>query len=121
MLRSLLAAAAVLVSSPALAQSGGDAAAGAGLFQTVCGSCHSTEPGKNGFGPSLAHVVGRKAASAPDFQYTPALTAWGKVLTPETLDAFLAAPTDVVPGTAMAIPIVDAKSRADLIAYLKTQ
>ena len=131
MLRSVLAVSAILMSTAALAQPvapaapaaapAGDATAGAAQFQTVCSACHSVEAGNNGVGPSLSHLVGRKAASTPDYQYTPALTAWGKVFTPEVLDSFLAAPTDVVPGTAMAIPTTDAKARADLIAYLKTQ
>ena len=40
--------------SRAIAQA--DAAAGKTAFANQCSSCHTTEPGKNAFGPSLAGV-----------------------------------------------------------------
>jgi cytochrome c2 len=43
------------------AHAAGDAAAGKTVFANQCASCHTTEVGKNGFGPSLAAVLGRKA------------------------------------------------------------
>jgi cytochrome c len=38
----------------------------------------------------------------------------------QTLDSYLAAPTKVVPGTAMLVAVSGASDRADIIAYLKT-
>jgi len=38
-----------------------------------CAACHSTEPGKTVFGPSLHGVGGRKAGSLPGYDYSPAL------------------------------------------------
>ena len=43
-----------------------------------------------------------------------------KRLIAKTLDEFLVNPTTKVPGTMMLIPVPDAKTRADIIAYLAT-
>ena len=53
---------ATLVSS-AHAFAAGDAVAGKTAFENQCASCHSTEPGKQGFGPSLAAVIGRRSGT----------------------------------------------------------
>jgi cytochrome c len=109
---SLLLAAAA---TPALAQ---DAAAGAVVFKQRCQTCHTATPGqRHGVGPNLAGVAGRKAAST-DFNYSAALQGSGLVWNAATLDRFIAAPSKVVPGTRMLIPVTDAKQRADLVAYL---
>src|SRR5205823_6990230 len=42
------------------------------LFRTSCGICHTIQPGQNRVGPSLAGVVGRKAGTAPPFNYSDA-------------------------------------------------
>jgi cytochrome c2 len=42
----------------------GNATAGKTGFENQCASCHSTEPGKQGFGPSLAGVLGRQSCRA---------------------------------------------------------
>ena len=47
----------------AQAHAGGDAAAGKTAFANQCASCHTVEAGKNGFGPSLAGVVGRHSGT----------------------------------------------------------
>src|SRR5690606_2556959 len=39
----------------------------------VCAACHSTEPGKNGLGPTLAGVFGAKAGHIDDFNYSEAM------------------------------------------------
>ena len=119
LLAGTIAVLAALSASAALA-AGGDAAAGRRTFVARCGLCHSAGPGvgEAGQGPPLAGVVGRKAASAPDFDYTTALKASHLIWTPANLDRFLAGPSKLVPGTAMPVAIGDAKVRADLIAYL---
>ena len=108
--------------SPAAARAapmGGDAGAGKAVFAARCGLCHSAgDVGEAGQGPALAGVVGRRAASAPGFDYTSALKASHLTWTPANLDRFLAGPSKLVPGTAMPIAVSDAKTRADLIAYL---
>ncbi len=118
-----IAAVAALLAGPAFAQGApaGDAAKGATLFKQRCGVCHQTVAGKNGVGPSLDKVVGRKAASAPGFSYTDALKASGLTWKKPVLDTFLTAPGKLVKGTAMPISTPSAQDRADLIAYLATQ
>ena len=78
--------------------------------------CHA--PG--GQGPSLKGVVGRKAASLPDFHYSAALAASGLTWTPANLDHFLAGPAAMVHGTAMTVMLPDPAQRRDLISYLAT-
>lgn len=105
------------------ASQAGDAARGETLFGR-CAKCHTVDPGKHKLGPSLAGVVGRPAASAEGFSYSPAMTAHGDagvVWAADTLDAFLADPRGVVPGTRMAFPgLKDAADRANVIAYLES-
>ncbi len=120
--RICMAALAALLSSAAQAAvpAPGDPVHGKQVFAARCGLCHSAGPGEGeaGQGPPLAGVVGRKAASAAGFGYTDALKASKLVWTPANLDRFLAGPSRLVPGTAMPIAVGDAKTRADLIAYL---
>lgn len=96
----------------------GDAAAGEAVFAR-CAACHRAN-GQNGVGPHLDGVVGRSAASVPDFAYSGALRAMeGQPWTPERLDAFLTNPRGFAPGTKMAFAgLPDAQDRADLIAWL---
>lgn len=109
-----------MAAAAAPAFAAGDAAHGKSLFQDRCGLCHTGAPGDGdgGQGPDLWGVVGRKAASAPGFGYTPALKASNLTWTPATLDTFLTAPAKAVPGTAMPVSTPNPKDRADLIAYL---
>ena len=71
---ALAAIAALLLGSmPGLAD--GDAAAGKQAFTTTCGACHSTEPGINKIGPSLAGIVGSKSGAVAGYNFSPALKA----------------------------------------------
>ena len=111
-------AAVVAVSAPTA--SAGDAASGAKLF-AQCRVCHSVEPGKNGLGPSMHGVVGRKAGTLAGFNYSPAMKASGFVWSDAKLNDYLRAPMKSVPGTKMAFAgIADDKRRAEVIAYLDT-
>jgi cytochrome c len=96
-----------------------DAAAGARVFRSQCSICHSPQPGRNIIGPSLFGVVGRHSGTIPDFHYSAANRASGLVWNPPTLDRYLTAPREVVPGTLMTYPgLKDDHQRSDLIAYL---
>lgn len=86
----------------------------------ICATCHSTEPGKVGIGPSLAGVVGR-TAGATDYNYSPAMKASGVHWDAATLDAYIASPHSIVPGTKMSYAgLKDAKKRAAIVEYLET-
>lgn len=95
-----------------------DANAGKTFFGQQCALCHSAAPGDNGGaqGPLLHGVFGRPAANG-NFNYSQALKAAGLTWDAATLDRFLAAPTDTVPGTSMVIPIQDSTDRENVIAY----
>jgi cytochrome c len=86
----------------------------------VCGSCHAVSPGRQGAGPNLAGVWGRKAGSLPDYPYSDALKSSGIVWNAQTLDIWLTAPMKMVPGTKMVIGVPDAEGRKAVIRYLQT-
>ena len=95
---------------------------GKATFDTMCGVCHSVQKtGGPVEGPNLIGVVGREAASQPDFsKYSEALKASRITWTRQTLDQFLVNPMAMVPGTLMPMLIPDDKTRADVVAYLAT-
>lgn len=119
-LGGMLCAAAALAAlgSAALAQTAapGDAARGEKLYQAKCGGCHSLD--MNRIGPAHRGVVGRKAGSAPNYAYSPALKAADIVWDEKTLDLWLQNPMAMVKGTRMGFRLSDARDRADIIAYL---
>ena len=121
-LAAAFAAAVMIAAAPAFA--GGDAAAGKKVFQQhLCFSCHSFDEGKNGVGPSLHGVFGRKAGEAPGYTYSDALKGSGIVWTAENLDKWVQGPTKVVKGTKMILakPVTDAADRENLIAYIQEE
>jgi cytochrome c len=103
---------------PAIA-SAQDAAAGKQVFGQ-CAACHATSD-SNGIGPGLKGIDGRKVGSAAGFRYSSAMSGTAYSWDAKTLDAFLAAPSKAIPGSAMPFPgLPDPKQRADVIAYLQT-
>jgi nitrite reductase (NO-forming) len=84
-----------------------------------CQVCHSLEPGKNGLGPSLAGIVGKKAASVPNYAYSEALRASNLTWDAATLDRYLQDPQKLVPGNKMPFPGMRTENeRRDVIAYV---
>lgn len=97
-----------------------DIARGKMLFD-VCAGCHGIETRVDDQAPSLGRVIGRRAGTLPDFQYSSAMLTANFVWDESRLDRFLADPQAVVPGTRMPIAgIQDKNDRADIIAYVKT-
>ena len=87
-----------------------------------CMSCHTVAAGRNIVGPSLHGVVGRKAASLPDYPYSDALKRSGLTWDEATLDKWVAAPAKLAPGTKMVFfGMPDAAKRKELIDYLARQ
>lgn len=111
-------AALVLGSSRGLAA--GDAAAGKQALTTTCGICHSTEPGVNKIGPSLAGIVGGKSGTVPGYNFSQALKAANITWDEQTLDKWLQNPQTDVHGTKMVVSVPDAEKRHNIIAYLAT-
>jgi cytochrome c len=120
-MRFLIAAAAsvtvVAASFPALGA--GDAARGAIVYESLCAGCHALD--ENRVGPAHRGVFGRKAGSAPDYDYSSAVASSKVVWSEETLDRWLSGPEKFIPGQKMSITVTDAADRRDVIAYLKAQ
>jgi len=93
----------VLTCAASLAHAQGDAARGEKKFED-CAACHSLMAGENGVGPSLAGVIGRKAATLDDYRYSPALKRSNIVWSPQTLDNFISDPQKAVPPIACPMP-----------------
>lgn len=93
------------------------------LLFTQCQACHQVKPGAPSLlGPNLSGIMGRKAASAPGFRYSPALKKSNLVWNAATLDKWLARPAALVPGNTMAYPgLPKAEDRAAVIAWLKAE
>jgi cytochrome c len=95
--------------------------AGQRIWNSNCVACHALErDGPSGVGPGLWNVVGSRAAQRPDFAYSDAMRKAAPIWTEAALDRFLRAPSEFLPGTAMAaIGISDDADRAGLIAFLR--
>ena len=102
---------AALPGAPAMAQATGET-----LFKQRCGMCHT--PGKSLMGPDLTGLMTR--AARPAFAYSPAMQKQPVKWDAARLDAFLAAPQKVVPGSKMMVMAAAPADRALLIGYLKT-
>jgi len=88
-----------------------------------CRACHSLEAGgANKVGPNLYGVFGRIAGGAPGFNYSDAITQSSIVWSAESLNDWLARPSDFLPGNRMVfVGIRKPEDRANLIAYLKRE
>ena len=95
-----------------------DAAAGQALYESKCTGCHSVDADR--IGPRHRNVVGRKVASVPGYDYSPALKKLGGVWTPARLDKWLSGTQKMAPGSKMYIEIDDPAQRRLLVAYLKS-
>jgi cytochrome c len=100
-----------------------DADIGARKFNQ-CAACHKISPDAPDFGgPNLYGVYGQpRGQHSPRFGYTAALRDAGGIWDAATLDAWIANPKAVVPGTSMQFAgVPDRLDRADIIAYLRSQ
>lgn len=114
----LAAVAGLCAPSAATAQQLAD---GAQLFQQRCSGCHSMEAGQNRVGPHLSGLVGRTAGSVDGARYSAAMRDSAIVWDSHTLDGFLAAPGEVVPGTTMTVAVPDPAQRAAIIDLLQSR
>ena len=93
---------------------------GASLFKQQCATCHTTnlsDPVRQG--PSLFKIVGRSAGKVDGFRYSGGFTEANFVWDDARLDAYLANPQAVIPGSNMAYRQARSETRAAIIAYLK--
>ena len=95
-----------------------DAETGRLVFRK-CQACHSLQAGKNGLGPSLAGIVGKKAGSVADYNYSPSMKTSGLTWDTATLNVYLPDPQKKVPGNKMPFPGLKTENeRNAVIAYL---
>jgi cytochrome c len=111
----------MLMTQSALAQA--DAENGKEVFKG-CRACHQVGAGaKNGIGPSLNGIIGRKAGTINGFDYSDPnkqAGAKGLVWTEDKLFEYLQSPGDFMPDNKMTFAgVKDEADRRDLIAYLK--
>lgn len=107
----------LLFGPPSLrAEPAGDLRRGEQIYSR-CMGCHSLQVNRTG--PRHCGLIGRPAGSVPGFNYSAAMRESGLVWDINTLDAFLAAPLQKVPGTTMTYAgITEPQQRRDLIAWL---
>lgn len=104
--------------TPAPTAAIGDVATGKLVFRK-CQACHSLEPGKNGLGPSLAGLIGKKASDVPNYNYSQAMKGSNLTWDVATLDAYLSDPQKLVPGNKMPFPGLKTENeRNAVIAFL---
>jgi cytochrome c len=118
----MIGAAFILVAFAATnAEAAGNAAQGKTDFGT-CSVCHHTDKASgNGLGPNLFGVAGRKAGTAANFSYSPALKGSGITWSDDKLKAWITNPAALVPGNRMAFAgLSNPKQVDDVIAYLHT-
>ena len=70
-------------------------------------------------GPRLYGIFGRKAGSVADYHYSEAMKKSGIVWTDGTLDGYLAATQDFMPGNKMYGGLAIEQDRIDLLFWLK--
>jgi cytochrome c len=113
------------IGDPALGTPGDPLAAygndrGAQVFR-ACVACHTLKASAPPrAGPTLAGIFGRRIATQPDYDFSPALRKLGIVWTPETVSKlFEIGPAAYTPGTKMPEQRVGAEDRAALVRFLE--
>lgn len=111
----------LLLSAPSsLAQQPANNDTGQQAFNNACRTCHSVKEGDNRLGPNLNKIVGRKAGSLPDYNYSSSMKEAGFAWDPDKLARFMVKPDEVVSGNKMQ-PYggISAEEAAKVIAYLQ--
>jgi cytochrome c len=109
----------VAFASAAAAQGGliADPKAGEAVYAR-CLACHALA--YNRTGPKHCGLIGRRAGSVLEFEYSAAMKRANWMWNEKMLNRFLADPLKTVPGTTMGYAgVKNRQERADLIAYIQ--
>jgi cytochrome c len=108
--------------SQELMSQGKEAASEQQAFNNACRTCHTVKEGDNRQGPNLYKIIGRKAGSLPDYNYSSAMKGAGFVWDEEKLEHFIASPDEVVPGNNMKpySGLASTDDRTKVIAFLQS-
>jgi cytochrome c2 len=118
--KALIVSFSLALAMAASAEAASDPKNGEQIFNRQCKACHSLEAGKNGIGPTLHGVFGRKAGTVEGYSYSAAMKNSGVVWNEDTLKKYLADPHKFIPGDKMVFAgTKDEAQLDDLIAYLK--
>jgi cytochrome c len=95
------------------------------LFEATCTPCHNFDkdggPDLYGQTLNLYGVIGRKAASVSSFDYSGAMKATTRIWDAQSVERFITAPREFVPGTRMELPgVPDAEVRRAIVDFLAT-
>ena len=101
------------------ARKGADTESGQLTFNNACRTCHTTKEGDNRLGPNLHNVIGRKAGSLPNYDFSSAMKGADFIWDKDKLDRFIAKPDEIVPGNSMKPygGLTSAEDRAKVIAF----
>ena len=122
--RIALAAASMLtlISLPVHAGSAYEAVkigAGEILFDAECHRCHADNASDPSYGPSLVGIIGKRAGTSADYEYSEALANASFVWTPAALRAWMEDNQGFVPGTKMRhVGIEDRTVQDFILSYL---
>lgn len=119
-----IAALALGLAGPALAQQECDLAEGEKVFRK-CKACHQVgEDAKNRVGPVLNDIIGNRIASVEGFRYSDAFLARraeGFVWTPDELHEYLLNPREYLPGNKMTFAgLRKEEDRFQVICYMQS-
>jgi cytochrome c len=96
------------------------------LFEATCTPCHNFDrdtaaPDIYGQTLNLYGVIGRKAASVSDFEYSGAMKETDRTWDAQSVESFITAPKEFVPWTRMELPgVPDREARRAIIDFLAT-
>jgi cytochrome c len=92
------------------------------VFNNACRTCHSVKEGDNRLGPNLFKIVGRRAGSLLNYNYSVAMKDAGFTWDGVNLARFISNPDEVVPGNTMK-PYSGLRSADDakkIVAFLRS-
>lgn len=111
----------LLLSAPSsIAQQPANDDAAQQAFNNSCRTCHSVKEGDNRLGPNLNKIVGRKAGSLPNYNYSQSMKEAGFVWDQDKLTRFMVKPDEIVSGNKMQ-PYggISSDEAAKVVAYLQ--